>query len=595
MTINATENPIPLYFDTDGTPLDNGSIYFGQANQNPETNPITVYWDAAGTQPAAQPIKTVNGKTARNGNPAVVYAGSDYSNTVRNKRGSLVQSFPSASAFSFAIQIQAAMAASSGASMIGLIQAGIGAVARTVQDKCRESVSVLDFGADPSGSTDSTSAIQAAITAAAGGTLIFPKGTYLCGALTIPPASNTEIWGQNAVINFNSTGAALFSIGTAVGSDYNVNIHIHGFILNGQAKIASVGLFIGHMHGVRISDMQFYNFTSYHIRLSNAWIFQGENVVCQTTSGTCTSLLFIDVGTQQANFYNCRFLSNAGNDGVRIDQAINNAFYNCDFEGCAFGVRITQSVAVGATACDGNNFVNCDFENNNSYAFAVGPVTYGNFATAAINGTNFENCNFTGPQTLLFDQSNKARLTNARLNNVTIQTTGNALQTQASWAYSYLLTWNIATPSQWIDMNMDTGTFVPTVITSNGQSPSIYTAQVGRYTRNGRLVTIYGQVYWSNSWSATPTGSLYIQIPITFASSGAGLIFKNGEYQAVAMLQSGAGFTFTSGMQLSGYAAGGQSYIVPVQFNFNTAFVGITPPQAAGNLFFSGTFEIDNI
>ena len=60
-------------------------------------------------------------------------------------------------------------------------QSGTGAVARTTQDKLRESVSVLDFGADPTGSVDSTAAIQAAInvTSAAGQRLYFPAGTYI--------------------------------------------------------------------------------------------------------------------------------------------------------------------------------------------------------------------------------------------------------------------------------------------------------------------------------------------------------------------------------------------------------------------------------
>lgn len=193
MTINATENPIPLYFDTDGTPLDNGSIYFGVANQNPETNPITVYWDAAGTQPAAQPIKTVNGMTARNGTPAVVYAGSDYSNTVRNKKGALVTNFKQASGFSFIWQLISSV----GASLVGFIQSGAGAVARTAQDKMRESVSVKDFGATTA-SSDNTAAFLLATNYAAstGATITVPAGTWF-GTFHIS-ASNFSIRGAGS-------------------------------------------------------------------------------------------------------------------------------------------------------------------------------------------------------------------------------------------------------------------------------------------------------------------------------------------------------------------------------------------------------------
>lgn len=50
--------------------------------------------------------------------------------------------------------------------------AGTGAVQTTVQAKLRESVSVLDFGVDPTGVIDSTTALRAAVTAAAGKMLL---------------------------------------------------------------------------------------------------------------------------------------------------------------------------------------------------------------------------------------------------------------------------------------------------------------------------------------------------------------------------------------------------------------------------------------
>lgn len=96
----AIQTPFPQYFDIkDGSPLDGGKLYFGQPNQNPETNPITVYWDVAGTQPAAQPIRTLNGFAARAGTPANLYVLSDYSLTIRDKRGRNPVYQPSSVAF----------------------------------------------------------------------------------------------------------------------------------------------------------------------------------------------------------------------------------------------------------------------------------------------------------------------------------------------------------------------------------------------------------------------------------------------------------------------------------------------------------------
>lgn len=117
------------------------------------------------------------------------------------------------------------LAQPSGSSLVGYLPAGIGAVTTTVQSKLREfasradydsdgnydaarnaltgradhrirtdggttdrllsnkfgeSVSVLDFGADPTGNTDSSAAIQAAIdyVKTLGGTVLFPRGQY---------------------------------------------------------------------------------------------------------------------------------------------------------------------------------------------------------------------------------------------------------------------------------------------------------------------------------------------------------------------------------------------------------------------------------
>jgi hypothetical protein len=82
--------PYPVFTDKNGDPLDNGYLYFGVIDLNPETNPIQVYYDSAFTQPVAQPIRTSNGYPMRNGAPALIFAGSQFSVTVRDKNSDLV-------------------------------------------------------------------------------------------------------------------------------------------------------------------------------------------------------------------------------------------------------------------------------------------------------------------------------------------------------------------------------------------------------------------------------------------------------------------------------------------------------------------------
>jgi hypothetical protein len=141
--------PFPIFYDDDGTPLDDGMIYVGQANQDPRVNPVTVYTDEARTIPIAQPIRTLGGRPAYQGAPINLYvAEAAYSIAVQNRFGTPIVSAPdvslSAEDFSF-------------------IQSGFGAVERTVQAKLWDTVSVKDFGAVGDGVADDRTAILAAL------------------------------------------------------------------------------------------------------------------------------------------------------------------------------------------------------------------------------------------------------------------------------------------------------------------------------------------------------------------------------------------------------------------------------------------------
>ncbi len=73
------------------------------------------------------------------------------------------------------------LVASTGSTLVGTITSGTGAVTRTVASKLNDTVSVKDFGADPTGAADSAPAIQAAINyvgSKSGGTILLPAGSY---------------------------------------------------------------------------------------------------------------------------------------------------------------------------------------------------------------------------------------------------------------------------------------------------------------------------------------------------------------------------------------------------------------------------------
>lgn len=118
------ESAFKIYVGLDGNPLDNGYIYFGSINQNPITSPITVYWDAAGTQPAVQPLRTLNGYIVRNGTPANVFVNGNYSQLVRNSSQVQVYYEPDSSNYSVSSQVFnfiASLAAPTGATLVGYL------------------------------------------------------------------------------------------------------------------------------------------------------------------------------------------------------------------------------------------------------------------------------------------------------------------------------------------------------------------------------------------------------------------------------------------------------------------------------------------
>ena len=84
--------PYGYYTDVDGASLENAKIYIGTAGLDAVTNPIVVYWDAAETTPATQPIRTIGGVPDNAGTPADFFAPGDFSITILTSADVLVYS-----------------------------------------------------------------------------------------------------------------------------------------------------------------------------------------------------------------------------------------------------------------------------------------------------------------------------------------------------------------------------------------------------------------------------------------------------------------------------------------------------------------------
>lgn len=125
-------SPFTVFRDVDGSPLDAGYVYIGTAGLNPITNPITVYWDSALTIPVMQPIRTIVGMPSRAGTPSVLYAGTDYSIIVKDKRESLI--YTSSSSSDVRPQLLNTTDPDKGDALLGVKAPFTGAIARTQDD-----------------------------------------------------------------------------------------------------------------------------------------------------------------------------------------------------------------------------------------------------------------------------------------------------------------------------------------------------------------------------------------------------------------------------------------------------------------------------
>jgi len=210
MSVLSVQPTFPIFTEADGQPLENGYIWIGTANLDPQVNPISVYWDAALTQPAAQPIRTINGYPAKSGSPGRLYVNSEYSIRVQNKNGSAIYSAPAATE-------------RYRSDLISFVQAGTGAVTRTVQAKLRDTVSVKDFGAVGDGVTDDTAAIQAALNSSASAIYV-PFGNYKITTITV---TSKKLFGDGVIIKAASARNGVILAGT--------NATIDGLTFNGEA------------------------------------------------------------------------------------------------------------------------------------------------------------------------------------------------------------------------------------------------------------------------------------------------------------------------------------------------------------------------
>jgi hypothetical protein len=120
----------------------------------------------------------------------------------------------------------------SGSSLVGFIQSGTGATARTVQSKLRDSISVKDFGAVGDSVTNDLAAFQASYDAAeTGQQILIPEGVYVgvSGLVTGSKfvtwiadgsVSGGSAWVLPGVVRAGFTNRLMFNVASTDGGDF---------------------------------------------------------------------------------------------------------------------------------------------------------------------------------------------------------------------------------------------------------------------------------------------------------------------------------------------------------------------------------------
>lgn len=143
----------------------------------------------------------------------------------------------------FAANLANAVDPAKGSSLVGYAPGGTGASPTTVQAKLRQVVSILDFGADPTGvvACDTALANARSYIASNHAQLVFPAGTYTYSTSPNWGINHAEITTNGLVtLNYTGTGYAVnIDAGPAIGA---LGDFVYGMSFAGNFKVRSNAL-----------------------------------------------------------------------------------------------------------------------------------------------------------------------------------------------------------------------------------------------------------------------------------------------------------------------------------------------------------------
>jgi hypothetical protein len=363
----------------------------------------------------------------------------------------------------------------------GFTQSGTGAIQRTVENKLKDTIHVKDFGAIGNGVADDTAAIQAAITAAAGKTLVFDAVTYKTTSTLTISSHGTRLHCRDATIDYYGTAAAI-AFGLVSGTTYPVEVEFHNLNINVNNGPSSTGI------QVRTSYSRYYD-VGISLK-SGAISAKGFVLVGDEANGT---------GPYYNLFQGCVVQSqSSGTDHVGFQCSTQAPLYRAPNANTWIGGRIGQCATGFLIAGGGNTFFHPTVENAPATGVAfdfVGPIAsnctnnnvFGGYienASIAFRFNSLTNVNgvfnpfVTGASTFISDSGTE-----------NLYITGNApsrLSTGVKFG-------SLSSDASVLDY-YEEGTWTPTLVGSTTAGSYTITTTTAKYTRIGRLVHVSAQM-----------------------------------------------------------------------------------------------------
>jgi hypothetical protein len=380
MTVNlsALAGAGQQFFDNNGTPLSGGKLYSYAAGT---TTPQATYTSVSGATAHTNPIILNSAGRVATGEIWVT-AGQNYKFVLKTSAEVTIATWDNITGIN-------GTGVATNALYVQYDPAGSGAVATTVEAKLRETVSVLDFGADSTGVADSTTAFLNAF--ATGKSVYAPAGTYLTNIQTMP--SNSYLFGDGASTVIKPLNPDVRSaLGTLPGANqFTSNVTLRDIKLLGA--VATSG-FSEQKHLAAFNGV-----SNLHIERCIFEGFRGDGLYIGTGNGDGLERHNRNVVVKDCFFDGVNNDNRQGISIIDIDKMLiqGNQFQNCtrsnmpgaiDFEPDTETYRVVRNVSVV-----NNNFYNVGGNVGVISFFFVTPETWVNApCNFVVDGNTFENC-----------------------------------------------------------------------------------------------------------------------------------------------------------------------------------------------------------